>query len=143
MGKRDKRKRRARRAGAGAAGGPSVTTSKASPPPRDRLLKQKLIAIGQVEELAGGRELRCFVDGDRVGVAVFEGGALVGPSLWLDCPPALRVPGQSFDEGEFTRVVDSYYIHSPWHDGEHTTVALTIDSLRHGGEPELLTNKDL
>lgn len=137
MGRRDKRRRRKRGAPAGGKT-PTVTTNKANPPPRERLLESRTIRVGDVEDLPGGGQLRCAVDGDRVIVAVFDGEVAREPILHID-----RAAGEVFDEGEFSRVLDSYTINSPWHDGEYTCLVLTVDCLRHGREPKLLTFKDL
>ena len=47
------------------------------------------------------------------------------------------------DEGELSRVLDAYYVFSPWHDGEYTCLVLTVDCLRQGLEHELMVFKDL
>lgn len=120
-----------------------MITNKADPPPRERLLKNRTIRVGDTEDLPGGGQLRCVVDGDRVVVAVFDGDVARQPILGLSCPAASRVPGHAFDEGEFSRVLDSYTINSPWHDGEYTCLVLTVDCLRRGAKHELLTLKDL
>lgn len=136
MGRRDKRRRRKRSRPAG--GRPSVTTNKADPPPRERLLEGRTIRVGHVEDLPGGGQLRCVVDGDRVVVAVFDGDVAREPILGVE-----RGGRDAFDEGELSRVLESYRINSAWHDGEYTCLVLTVDCLRHGREPELLTFKDL
>lgn len=119
-----------------------VQTSKASPPPRARLRKGKAIAVGSVEPLSNSHELRCTAKGRRAEVSLYVHEKPAGPKLEYQAPTTLE-DGDLIDEGEFTKVLDAYYIHSPWHDGEYTCLVLTIDCLRKSEESELLTFKDL
>lgn len=119
-----------------------VQTSNASPPPRARLRQGKSIVIGSVEKLAKGRELRCQAAGRRAEVAVYIDGTPTGPTLLFSSPTELR-DGEAVDEGEFTEVLDAYYLNSAWHDGEYTCTVRTIDCLRQNKENETLTFKDL